>query len=196
MLDQKTIDIYNSKADEYSRLVDFSPSDYLKDFVNLFTKGSRVLDLGCGSGVASEFMMKQGLIPDPVDGSEEMVKLSNQKSGICARLCAFEELDLDNKYSGVYAHFSLLHLRKDAFAECLRIIKEIIFPDGTLVLGMKTGTGERRDSLGRFYAYYTEPELKSYFQGINFTVTNCYSGKSLGLAGDVEPWMVMFGRKL
>ncbi|MDA1237828.1 MAG: class I SAM-dependent methyltransferase [Proteobacteria bacterium] len=196
MLDQKTIDIYNSKADEYSRLVDFSPSGYLEDFINLFSKGSKILDLGCGTGVASEFMMKQGLVPDPVDGSEEMVKLSNQKPGLCARLCAFDELDLDVKYSGVYAHFSLLHLKKHAFLECLSVIKEMVLQDGTLVLGMKAGTGERRDSLGRFYAYYTEPELQSYFHSINFTVTNCYSGKSLGLSGDVEPWLVMFGRKL
>jgi len=56
---------------------------------------------------------------------------------------------------------------------------------------MKLGTGEKRDALGRFYTYYTAQELKDILAQAGFTLTFQREGQEKGLAGDVEPFIMM-----
>ena len=56
---------------------------------------------------------------------------------------------------------------------------------------MKLGIGERRDKLGRFYAYYNRSELLKLFIDLEFTLKMEYLGEELGLAGAIEPWIAM-----
>jgi hypothetical protein len=56
---------------------------------------------------------------------------------------------------------------------------------------MKLGTGEKRDDLGRFYTYYTAQELKDILTQAGFTLTFEREGQEKGLAGDVEPFIMM-----
>jgi hypothetical protein len=56
---------------------------------------------------------------------------------------------------------------------------------------MKLGTGARRDALGRFYTYYTAEELKHILTQNGFTMTFEREGTEKGLAGDVEPFIML-----
>ena len=61
MTDKKTISIYDSKSCEYASLTKVSrPSKQLNEFMNEINHGGTVLDLGCGPGIASAFMKKNG----------------------------------------------------------------------------------------------------------------------------------------
>ncbi len=56
---------------------------------------------------------------------------------------------------------------------------------------MKTGTGEERDSLGRFYTYYTEDELTKLLQDAGFTPFSSATGREKGLSGDMADWITI-----
>ena len=56
-------------------------------------------------------------------------------------------------------------------------------PGGTLHIGMKLGTGEKRDALGRLYVYYTEAELTGLLQAAGFTPTLRETREDTGLDG-------------
>ena len=64
--------------------------------------------------------------------------------------------------------------------------------DGAIFsLGMKLGEGQERDSLGRFYAYYSSFELLTIIKKVGFSEIKRFQGEEKGLAGSFEPWIVL-----
>ncbi|MEM9812018.1 MAG: SAM-dependent methyltransferase, partial [Pseudomonadota bacterium] len=70
-------------------------------------------------------------------------------------------------------------------------IHRALRPGGTLHLGMKTGTGEARDRLGRNYVFYTPEELQGLLETARFQVVASREGEAAGLAGAAEPFVLL-----
>ena len=157
----------------------------------LFLRVGGVLDLGCGPGLAAAAMARQGLQVDATDGSAKMVAAAAKHPGVSAQLATFDTLPTGATYHGVYANFSLLHASRADFARHIQACHTALHPEGILYLGMKLGTGEKRDSLGRFYTYYSAEELADVLTQAGFTISYQREGKELGLAGDVEPFIMV-----
>ena len=196
MKDNKTLEVYNRKIHDYVDMVGKRPSDYLKSFVKRVVVNGLVLDLGCGPGNASAFMNSCGLATESFDASKAMVNWANKHFGINAKVKNFDDLDGVNIYDGVYANFSLLHATKSDFEKHLSDIYVSMKPTAIFSLGMKLGLGEKRDKLGRFYAYYSEPELLAIINKLGFKIIEKFFGEEKGLAGYLEPWIVIHMKKL
>ncbi|MEE2774113.1 MAG: class I SAM-dependent methyltransferase [Pseudomonadota bacterium] len=195
MFDKETVSVYNKKIKDYVKLVDRAPGSALRDFVKKIELNGLVLDLGCGPGNASDYMTSQGLRVDATDASHEMINLARKKYGLLARVMAFSDLSEENRYDGVWANFSLLHAAKVDFGIHLKAINKALKSGGYFCLGMKLGTGEKRDRLGRFYAYYSRSELIDALQDGGFALKSEYMGEEKGLVGSVEPWIILQSRK-
>ena len=154
-------------------------------------KQGLVLDLGCGPGKASALMKKSGLRVDPTDASIEMVKLANNLYNVKARQADFSEIHGEDIYDGVWANFSLLHAQKREFKLYIKALYRILKPNGFFNIGMKLGKGEKRDQIGRFYAYYTEIELTEILRNAGLDVCETYYGEEMGLIGSIEPWIML-----
>ena len=192
MADKKTIAVYDSQVDEYLEFIEQEPVDeILLDFINSLTVGDYVLDLGCGPALSSKVMVDHGLKVDPVDASAEMVSLANQAFNVGARQASFDDIKSRGTYDGIWANFSLLHAARDDFPRILESLHIALKDQGLLHIAMKLGQGAKRDTLDRFYSYYSRQELMSLLQQAGFTVVREDSGEALGLAGDVEPWIAM-----
>ena len=184
-VDPTTMEIYAERA---------SADATLTAFMAALAPGARVLDLGCGPGGSAALILAAGLVVDAVDASAEMVDLAWKLHGIKARVAAFEDLDAVAEYDAVWASFSLLHAPKAAMPDLLVRIKRALRPGGRLGLGMKTGTGEGRDGLGRFYAYYTPDELQDLLTAAGFTVEAQQTGHAVGLDDTDAPWIWITAR--
>ncbi|MCS5558481.1 MAG: class I SAM-dependent methyltransferase [Oceanospirillaceae bacterium] len=192
MTDQKTIEAYNSQVDNYLKMVgELEVDPLLLRFIERLKINDYVLDLGCGPAIASAVMRDKGLRVDPVDAAEGMVQLANDKYNIAARQAQFSDIDTTNTYQGVWANFSLLHAQTEDLAAILLALHKALVINGVLHLGMKLGQGAKRDKYDRYYAYYSQPELESYVTGAGFSVIHVELGESLGMAGDIEPWIVL-----
>lgn len=197
MPDFKTISVYDEQAKVYKELVAQLPEDpILLEFARQFTEGSLILDLGCGPAISAATMRAVGLNVDPVDASSKMVTLANETFNVNARQATFNDISKRPIYNGVWANFSLLHAKREDFPKILKSIQRALIPGGYFHIGMKTGTGSKRDKLGRFYTYYTEAELHAYLSDTGFTITKTQFGKDRGLSHEIEPWIAISSQRL
>ncbi len=192
-VDRETIGVYDRKAVDYAERFANSPNPQLDAFIAALGAGARVLDLGCGPGHAADRMVAAGLEVDAVDASSAMVAAARAR-GVAARQAEFSDPLEPAAYDAVWANFSLLHASRDAMPGHLAALHAALRPDGRLSLGLKTGTGERRDHLGRFYTYYSEEELERLLAEAGFRIESRITGRSRGLAGTDDPWIVVTAR--
>jgi hypothetical protein len=64
-----------------------------------------------------------------------------------------------------------------------------------LHVGMKTGDGMARDAMDRLYTYVTVEELQRLFEHAGLEVTYTHEGAERGLAGTLDTFVIMRGRK-
>jgi SAM-dependent methyltransferase len=196
MVDERTIAFYDSAADRYDNLTKSGrPDADLLAFMELLPVGAHVLDLGCGPARASVHMRAAGFRPDPVDASKGMVTLANEAHDIGARLMTFDDLDAVAAYDGVWANFSLLHAPRADLPRHLAAIATALKPAGVFHIGMKTGTGEERDSIDRKYTYVTVAELADLISDAGMTVIATREGRDKGCAGTLDDFVIMRARK-
>ena len=193
--DPETLAVYAKKADDYAALTAGDrPMPALAAFIQAVPRGGKVLDLGCGPGMSSAFMRDAGLRPDPVDASPEMIEIARDTHGLDARVATFDDLKEVDVYDGVWANFSLLHAPRADLPHHLTAIAQSMTPGGHFHIGMKTGTGERRDALGRRYTFVEVPELRGLLNAVGIEVLTEKEGSEPGLAGTVDPFVLMLGR--
>ena len=193
--DARTIAVYDRRAGDYAdRFASARPDPRLQAFIDALPPGARVLDLGCGPGNASAFLRAAGMIPDPVDAAPAMVALANARHGLGARLASFDDIDAAEAYEGVWANFSLLHAPRADLPRHLRALHWALVAGGIFHIGMKTGQGEARDRMGRFYSFVTRDELADLLSEAGFTALAVDEGEEVGLAGTLDPYVVVRAR--
>jgi len=196
MADDQTIQTYDAKAADYAaRFAGGAPSTSLNRFMALLPERAHVLDLGCGPGNASFHLREAGFTPDPVDASAAMVEIARETFGLEARQARFDAPFRADTYHGVWANFSLLHAARADFPGHLAALNRALLPGGVFHLGMKTGEGERRDTLGRFYTFYEIEDLRRYLAAAGFDVLDVHEGIEAGLAGTPDPFVLILARK-
>jgi len=195
MTDRETMEVYAMAADDYAdRFAQTQDADQeadLQAFLADLPKRGHVLDLGCGPGHWAARIRDAGLTVDAMDASPEMAQLAKTKFDLDVQTNPFEALSAQNRYDGIWANFSLLHAPRVDFPSHLARIHRALRSDGCFSIGMKIGTGEHRDHLGRFYAYYEEQELRDCLASAGFTVTRSRLGNGKGLAGSDDAFVVM-----
>lgn len=162
----KTLDYYDRNAENFiesTQLVEFS--DIQDRFLRLLKKHAVILDFGCGSGRDAKYFWSKGYSVEATDGSKKMRALAVAYTGIPVRLMLFEELDENEKYDGIWACSSVLHLPKarlvDAFGRMNRALKK----NGVIYTSFKYGDfeGERN---GRHFTDFTETGFRDYIKQI------------------------------
>ncbi|MDJ0824122.1 MAG: class I SAM-dependent methyltransferase [Rhodobacter sp.] len=190
--DDETLRVYDARAADYVEMIADAKLDQdLKAFLAPIPKGGRVLDLGCGPGNAAAQMRDRGYRVTAWDASPEMVASARDLYGVEAQVASFDDLRAEADFDGVWANFSLLHAPKSEMPRHLAAIHRALTPRGRLHLGLKTGEGERRDAIGRFYAYYTDAEISGLLEAAGFTITSRRTGAEKGMDGTVAPWIVL-----
>jgi len=161
--DETTIAVYDAKADDYAKAFSETENEPgLLRFMSRLPKGAAVLDLGCGPGVHSAAMHSCGFRVTATDASAAMVERARTHEGVMVHQSSFSDLREQGVYDGVWANFSLLHEPRSEFPGHLSRIAAALKPEGILHLAMKTGSGESRDQLGRYYTFYSADELRGF----------------------------------
>ena len=190
--DKKTLAVYADQARDYAEMVQGIPVDgNLERFLAALPAGGHVLDWGCGAGNASAVMRERGHRVTSTDASEAFAIVASESYGIDVRE-PFPELGEENEFDGIWANFSLLHAPKSEMPNNLALAYRAVKSGGKFCIGLKTGTGERRDSIGRFYAYYEDSEITDLMQQAGFSVTDRRTGSDIGLDGKNWSWIVLF----
>lgn len=156
MRQNNTLDYYDNHAVEFYRdTVNVELAAIRKRFLSKMKRGSYILDFGCGSGRDTKYFLEQGYRVDAVDGSVELCRLASAYAGIEVKNMLFQELSQVDKYDGIWACSSILHLRVDELADVLGRMAEALKDRGIIYTSFKYGAymGERN---GRFFTDMTE----------------------------------------
>ncbi|WP_227270897.1 class I SAM-dependent methyltransferase [Roseobacter weihaiensis] len=190
MSDDETLRVYADRAQAYADMTGQAAADpSLQGFIEAIPAEGRVLDLGCGPGASAAVMADAGLAVEAFDPVAKMVALASAHDGVEARQAGFEDVSGTDVYDGIWANFSLLHAPRAQMPEHLARIARALKPSGRFHIAVKTGTGSKRDSLGRFYTYYTDAELTGLLETAGLTVTGRRTGSEKGLDGVEAPWI-------
>jgi len=194
--DAETLEVYARQADQYAKLTNAANTDdpALAAFIADIPAGGRVLDLGCGPGASAAGMARAGLRVDAFDPVAEMVALASRHEGVAARQAGFEDVTGRAVYDGIWANFSLLHAPRADMPRHLARICKALKPGGRFHIAVKTGSGASRDSIGRLYSYYSEPELRALLEAAGLSVFDRRIGEGAGLSGEVAPWIALAAR--
>lgn len=159
-----TVNYYNRNVKQfYDNTVAVDFTDTQSVFLSKLAKGSAILDFGCGSGRDTKYFLSQGHHVEAIDGSLELCKLASQYTGIQVRPMLFQELSVINKYDGIWACASILHLPWSELADVMRRMQAALKVNGIIYTSFKYGTfsGERN---GRYFTDMTEARFAGFIE--------------------------------
>lgn len=166
----KTIDYYNKHAEEFTASTfEVDMESLYRPFLAELPGGTRILDVGCGSGRDTLAFKNKGYHVDAIDYSEELVKKATRLTGIPIKLQSFYEIDADEAYGGIWACASLLHCERNRLPEVLEKMLRALKPKGVIYMSFKHGDLDREKD-GRHFTdlnEYQAEELLNQFNNIS-----------------------------
>ena len=129
--------------------------DALWEFLSRMKEGGTILDYGSGSGRDSAYFLDKGFSVDSLDGSAEMKAQAERLFGIKVKLASFLSLEEKDKYDGIWAQASILHLEEHDLRVALTLIERALKRDGVFYSSFRKGEGDGYEN-GRWYTNMTE----------------------------------------
>ena len=191
-----TLQYYNQHAKAYvdsTRDVEFSQTQ--ERFLQYLEPGARILDFGCGSGRDTKYFRNRGFQVEAVDGSAEFVRIASEYTGINVRRMLFQDLDEVERYDGIWACSSILHLPCAELEVVLGKMARALRRRGIVYTSFKYGTEEGGRS-GRYFTNMTEAKMAGLLERISV-----YDVEEMWVTFDVRPgrgderWLNMILRK-
>ena len=195
-MSNKTIDYYNKNAESFvngTKEVDFSVIQ--KMFTELLDPGATILDFGCGSGRDTKAFLERGFNVDAIDGSEELCKIASEYTGIEVKHMYFHELSDKEKYDGIWACASILHVPIEELPDILLKIEKALKFGGVLYTSFKYGEfeGERN---GRFFTDMNEDIFsKLLAKSCSLKIEKQWTTSDVRPGRDEEKWLNLILRK-
>lgn len=194
-MNNKTLAFYNKNAKAFAEETAFVDFKETQDkFINIL-QGKRVLDFGCGAGRDSKYFVKAGLDVVAIDGSAELCQIAESYVGIPVQQMLFQELDDRNRYDGIWACSSILHLPKEELRSVLMKMLNALTDNGIIYTSFKYGEfeGERN---GRYFTNFTYESFCEFISDMKGIAIEEY-----WYTGDVRPgredqkWLNLLLRK-
>ena len=135
--------------------------DALWEFLSRIKEGGTILDYGSGSGRDSAYFLDKGFSVDSLDGSAEMKAQAERLFGIKVKLASFLSLEEKDKYDGIWAQASILHLEEHDLRVALTLIERALKRDGVFYSSFRKGEEDGYEN-GRWYTNMTEGRFLSF----------------------------------
>lgn len=192
----KTINYYDTNAKEFvegTLNVDFKTTQ--DKFINKLPAKGYILDFGCGSGRDTKYFLAKDFNVDAIDGSIELCKIASEYTNIKVNHMYFDELSIVNKYDGIWACSSILHLSLDDLVDVFKRMSKALKDEGIIYTSFKYGdfSGERN---GRFFTDMTEDSFAKLIANVeNLKVEEQWITADVRPQRGNEKWLNLILRK-
>ena len=157
----------------------FVARKYIDLVLNKLRPGSKVLDLGCGTGVPiAQYLVENGFRVVGVDESPKMLEIARRVVPDAQLIQAdMLELDLADRFDAVIAWDSVFHVDRVNHRAIFQRIHKLLVPGGLLLLsaGGSSHEGFTSEMFGHtfFYSGYDPEELVALLSAERFEVQLC-----------------------
>ena len=192
-----TLDYYNKNSEEYfNSTLNVDMTNTYKEFLKLVPEGGKILDLGCGSGRDSMNFMKLGYEVTAVDGSKELAKKASALLGKEVIASTFEELELKEKFHGIWACASLLHIKREDLKTVLNNLYNNLEDNGVFYMSFKYGEKEYVDDKNRYFNCFTDESIIGFInENTKYNILGLYiTEDKLGRVNEVK-WLNLICNK-
>ena len=141
-----TKDYYKNNAEQFAKeTVDADIGDVRERFLKHIPECGTILDFGCGSGRDTKAFKDAGYDVHAIDGSEELCRMASEYSRVEVKCMDFFSFDEVDKYDGIFACASLLHISPERLPELITKMLVSLKKGGVIYMSFKYGdfSGER-----------------------------------------------------
>lgn len=192
-----TIDYYNLNAENFIENTKNVDMHLTQDrFLRLLEKNTTILDFGCGSGRDTKYFLLKGYQVMATDGSAEICRLASAFTGIEVKKLLFQELNETNKYEGIWACSSILHLPKNELFLVIQKMCIALKDNGVVYTSFKYGDfeGERN---GRYFTDFTEESFQQFIANMpELTIEDHWITSDVRPGRGEEKWLNLILRKM
>ncbi len=194
---KETLKYYGQKANEFSvGTLSANMADTQRRFSEHLPSGGNILDFGCGSGRDTKAFLDAGFRVDATDGSAELCALASSYTGIRVRQMLFNELDAVERYDGIWACASILHLPRVELADVLGRVETALKIGGVLYASFKYGTFEGMRS-GRYFTDFTEESLKEFWgSATSMRIFELWITRDVRPGREEEQWINLLAKRV
>lgn len=193
---KETLEYYQINADKFfKKTVSVDVTELYKPFLEFMPETGAILDAGCGSGRDSRFFIRHGFNVTAFDNSLEMVKLASDFIGQDCLLLSFDDIRFENKFDGVWACSSMLHVPKSNMISVLNRLSTSLKADGIFYTSFKYGNTEIFKN-GRHFSNYNEKSFNALLLEQNkLSVLKYWITNDLRPGRQDEKWLNVLLRK-
>lgn len=180
---RKTINYYNNIANDYFRS---SAATVIKDKIDQFISslsGKKVLDVGCGSGHDTNYLIKKGIDCIGIDLSEKMIEIARQNFGNKFEIMDFFNLKFKNDYfDGLWCSSVFVHVARNDLPKLLENFRKVLKNNGSIgIITVQKQKVIKNKNDTRAYIMYGKKELDDYLRRNGYKIlvseTFIYGGK-------------------
>lgn len=193
--DPGTLRFYETEAAKYTSRGQEPSRDRIETFLSKLHPGAAILELGCGGGQDSEYMLAQGFAVRPTDGTPEIARQAERRLGIPVATLLFGDLNAQATYDGIWANACLLHIPRAELSGILSRIHAALKDGGVFYASFKAGEAEGRDAFERYYNYPSESWLKGLYAELAWASISIETRSGSGYDKKPTEWLHVFATK-
>ena len=191
----ETSAFYDANAETYASRERRLPTARLDALLAALPSGAKILELGCGGGQDSFYMLGKDFDVTPTDGSVELARQAERLIGRPVTVMRFQDLQATGKFDGVWAEASLLHVPRAELPDVLSRIHNALKPGAPLHASFKAGEAEGHDGFGRYYNYPSPDWLSQCLTEGGWRDIALSEADGGGYDGKPTRWLFLTARK-
>lgn len=141
------VSTYDKVANKYTEQYfnDLSDSPIIDKFLSLLPQRAKILDVGCGPGEFTGYIMKKEFDVEGIDLSGEMLKIAKAKVPDGKfKLMDMRKLDYpDSTFDGLLVAYSLIHIPSNEIPATLSGLSRVLKPGGKILILAQKGEPDK-----------------------------------------------------
>ena len=189
---------YDDNANKYFDITsNVDMSDIYMHFLKYIPRNGIIMDAGSGSGRDTIAFLKKGFSVYAFDASYKLAMLSTKLTGIKTKVMQFSDIDDIDKYDGIWACASLLHVSEEELPLVISKMALALKNKGVLYFSFKYGSGDRISDEGRYFLDLNDAKAKSIIDNEeNLELVELWHSKSVNAKISDEEWINVISRKV
>ena len=191
-----SVEFYNNNAEEFfNNTVNADMSATYSLFEeNISDVDGEILDLGCGSGRDAKHFIDKGYKVTALDLSPVLAAKASKYIGQQVIVGDMKDLDYKDRFIGIWACASLLHLTESEVLETVKRCHKALKKDGVLYASFKYGENNYEKD-GRSFTCFTKDKFLNLIEGLDFYYKATFETGDVRPGRENEKWLNVILKK-